>query len=232
MNRFDWQAYVDGTLGPDERARHETRLAQDEIARREVEGLRSLKREVRKAALSEPVPKATLLAILKRAQRHPMTVPSRIAVAACLTMALLVGAYVFNQSDPVKLDRSPVTEEFATSNAIVAAQWVTEQTGLPAPIMKMRCGAKIRAAKYGDGWAGYQFEHDGRRFRLFMSRCNKPFDGARVVTKAGKEFYVGKGIGWKQNGIAYYLRGGDESTRWSMAMECVASIESQRTRGL
>lgn len=225
MSPMDWQAYLDGTLDPETRAEAERRLLKDPTARRELEGLRAFVVATRGAMVAEPVPIGNLRRALRKASQPPWLPATRWAFAGVAITVALAAIWTQAMMDPIRLDRTPVEGTFATMSPVAASQWVGQQARIPAPVLRLPCGARFDEARYGREWAALAFEHDGVMFELLMSRCAKPFDGARVLTRDGREFYVGKGIGWKQGRFAYYLRGGSAEQRWHLAFECIGCIQ-------
>ncbi|MCW5944142.1 MAG: hypothetical protein KIS66_18090 [Fimbriimonadaceae bacterium] len=226
MNQMDWQAYLDGSLPADLRVEADRLLREDPSARRELEGLRGFIASTRRAVVAEPVPTANLRRALRKAS-HPCWVPAvRWSFAGALAVAAIAAVWSAALFDPIRLDRTPVEATFATMSPVAASQWVGQQARIPAPVLRLPCGARFDQARHGREWAALAFRHEGEAFELLMSRCSKPFDGAKVMTRDGREFYVGKGIGWKQGRVAYYLRGGSAEQRWRIAFECIGCIET------
>lgn len=225
MKPLDWQAYLDGTLDAEARAEAERQLRDDPGARRELAGLRALVVATRGAMVAEPVPVGNLRRALRKATQPAWLPATRWAIAGGAITVALAAIWTQAMLDPIRLDRTPIEATFATMSPVAASQWVDQQARIPAPVLRLPCGASFSEARYGREWASLAFWHDDARYELLMSRCSKPFDGARVVTRDGREFYVGNGIGWKEGRFAYYLRGGSAEQRWHLAFECIGCIE-------
>ena len=100
--RIDWQMYEDGQLSPEEMQEANRMLEENESARHELEGLRKFRKQVRQAAMNEPVPEGRLTHFLNRVAGEQTSRPVRrwqtVAVAAAV-LALGALAYFFRAVD-------------------------------------------------------------------------------------------------------------------------------------
>jgi hypothetical protein len=207
MKRIDWQAYLDGSIEPGERREAERLLREDPQAQRELDGLKSFVSAVRQAGLSE-APQAG-----GRRGRAAL----KVGAGLLATAAVLILAF-FLTLDPMRLNRAPTRETFAIESPTEAASWVVEKTGMPAPELPLG-EARLIGARYGRGWACYDYQLEGNDYFLYMSRDATPLQKAeRVVERDGMRYYLGQGVGWEHGELAFYLRGGEEERRLDLAI--------------
>lgn len=228
MPQFDWQAYLDGGLSPDERAGADSLLKSEEWARRELDGLNTLRAALKQASLHQTPDSGRAERVLSGLSR---SAPSRArwVFGFAVTVLVIIGAFLGWRAytfDPFRLDLTAAREIVPMSSPQVAAQWVRTRTSFPAPTLPLGGRARIVGSRYGDGWACYDYEIDGVTYYLYMSPRDS-FTGDILRSVDGARLYVAKGIGWRAGDLSFYLRGGSEKERISLAIVASREIERQ-----
>ena len=224
MTPRNWQAYDDGTMGSVERVEADRDLADNRTAQSELAGLRAFRRAIRESALSESVPIRRLqgayeqiLAIRNRehvVRRRRLTGYGAMAATAALAAVLYFGPFL---RDPLRLDTTPELDSLVSSDPAAASNWIRSKASLAAPVVSLQGLATFEGASFGDGWACYLYRWGGDTLQLHMGVCGDTFKEARKKVAYGRTFYLGDGIGWESNGMAFYLTGGAQHIRWRAA---------------
>lgn len=225
----DWGAYLAGAMEEEERNKLDALLATDEQARRELEGFKSFIASVRDAGKAEDVPVERLQASLAGIASDTGGRRSHLvafAVTACIAVAVAWVGFRALTFDPMGLDRTPTIEQIAVENPESAMRWVRAKTPLDAPVIDLTGDARIVGARYGDGWACYDYEVGGESYYLYMSQATDPVKNGEPSDLGGRTVYQGKGIGWISGDVAYYIRGGEGEAREQLARRAVAVTEN------
>lgn len=210
----NWQAYLDGSLGREERRAAEEALANSQSARNQLENLIAFRGEIRRSALEAEVPIASLQGMLREIGKKPVTRKPRLRAGFVLVaaVALLAALYISLLPRPV-----PDTN-IATNSPAEAARWISEQTGLKANAQAISSG-KLIMAEAGDGWGCFCWSVDGQITHVAFRRDDAQIRGLSRKMRGGREYFVGKGIGFHSGGLTYYVHGGREETRWKVVQE-------------
>jgi hypothetical protein len=227
MSKIDWGAYISGDMPEQDRADVRERMKQDPRVRADYDGYLDYRNAIKQAAHAEPVPHERLEAMvgaLSHSRPRRLALAPAFAVAATVILLSFFGFRVATH-DPMKFATTPTRERIATANPQEAARWVHAKTNMPAPRIELSGLAEFRGARYGEGWACYDYEVDGKHYFLYMRNSAPQLDEGEPLRVETCEFFVGKGIGWRTDNLAFYLRGGDEETRHRLAQ--AASAESR-----
>ncbi|MDQ2987248.1 MAG: hypothetical protein M3R13_11130 [Armatimonadota bacterium] len=224
----DWGAYLAGAMGDEERNKLDALLATDEQAQQELEGFRSFIGSVRKAGQAEDVPVERLEASLGAIASETGKRSSRLfafAMTAVIAVAVAWLGFRALTFDPMGLNKTPTIEQIAVESPESAMRWVRKKIPLNAPSIDLAEDARIVGARYGDGWACYDYEAGGESYYLYMSRATDPVKKGEPDNLDGTTVYRGKGIGWISDNVAYYIRGGEDQTRDRLAKRALAATE-------
>lgn len=216
---IDLQAYMDGSMPANERAEVELQLQTDGKLAAELAGLRELQAATRFAVLAEPVPYGRLEMRLGQTARKGARNWLRFAIPTLGVALAAVATFLLTrkESDPMRLDQSPVVASTAVSDVDQASVWASAGAGFNVPAMRLS-EAKLTQASYGSGWARYQYLAAGQTVDLTMSKSYAPLGLGQLFTDAdGHHMRRGLGFGWSYNGMGYYLTGADEATRLHLA---------------
>lgn len=204
--RFDWQAYLDGSLDLVQRERHEAELEQNPEAAAEVRALNALRDAVKRAvtsSVSVPGPR-------RRPFRFVPLVASAVAILA-IAVAVIPRPEppVAITQDAMRFDTSAVmakSPRAATLSASLA--WVRSEIGYQVPDLELGSKARFIGAMHGGDWACFDFTEDGQTYHLYVRESAPQLDmGTPIKLDCEGDFYEGQGIGWKANGLSYYLKG-------------------------
>ncbi|MGE0001820.1 MAG: anti-sigma factor [Fimbriimonadaceae bacterium] len=197
---------MDGSLDAAQRERHEAELGQNPEAAAEVKALNALRDAVKRAvtsSVSVPVPR-------RRPFRFIPLVAGAVAVLA-IAVAVIPRPEppTVLSPDAMRFDTSAVmakSPRAATLSASLA--WVQSEIGYQVPDIDLGSKAKFTGAMHGGDWACFDFTEDGQTYHLYVRENAPQLDmGAPVKLDCEGEFYEGQGIGWKANGLSYYLKG-------------------------
>lgn len=214
---IEWQAYLDGTLTASERRSADAVLRESAAARQELEGLRGFIGHVAEAARAEEVPTARLEAFIPRPtplMRYSRPIGFAFVVAA--TVMIWFAVFV----DPMRLDRSPSQDRIPVREPAKATELLARHTGINVPPIKLS-KAKLCAVEYGDGWGSMVFHCKRDAYTLYVAAQDAPFLSQPTVYIGKNPLYMAQGVGWVQNGIAYYLKGPDKSLQIQLASEAM-----------
>lgn len=225
----DWGAYLAGAMDEEERSKLDALLATDELARRDLEGYKSFIGSVRDAGKAEDVPverlQASLAEIASQGGKRGLRLVA-FAVTACVAIAVAWVGFRALTFDPMGLNKTPTTEQIAVESPVAAMQWVRAKSPLDAPVIDLAEDARIVGARYGDGWACYDYEAGGESYYLYMSRATNAVKNGEPDDLDGRTVYRGKGIGWISGDVAYYIRGGEDQVREQLARRAVIVTEN------
>ncbi|MEO7453385.1 MAG: hypothetical protein ABIV13_01325 [Fimbriimonadales bacterium] len=223
----DWGAYLAGELETDERSRINSLVENDQAARQELEGFKAFQATMREVGQNEAVPlhklEKTLSHIAKQKRRSPVL---SYAIAACLLIAICYAGLKAITYDAMELATTPTTEQIPTKNPQQAKDWVYANTLMQTPVIDLTEAAPIVGARYGEGWACYDYEVDGNAYYLYMSRATESIEKGTPDTINGRTVYRGRGIGWIEGNLAYYIKGGEDDTRELLAERARAATEN------
>jgi hypothetical protein len=219
----DWQAYDDGSLTSEERAQTDMILETDRQARAELDAFRAFRAAVRKAGQSEPVPSATLEAMLKNVVQTPKPVkrtlflPLGLAVAAALILGVTFGPRLLDIAQP----KSPEVKIMASSDPKQVQTWLVSNTHGPAPLITGKgCGAKVVDGKFGPGWMAWDVEMKGQKYTIIGKKRDEWHLGQVAETSyQGSDFMLnGDDVGWQcELDMVYFVSGGTCQGRLEVA---------------
>lgn len=217
----DWQAFGDGSMPDGEREKLIEAMESDQSLRAEWDGFQRFRTTLRDASLAEPFDETRAEVLLRSASTRVRNkgsgpwIPRLAFAAAALVVALL--AYQRLTYDPMTLAVTPTAEIAETNDPVEAARWVQARTGFDAPALRFGAEARLVGVRHGKVWACYDYEANGERLHLYMSRSSSQVSRGRELALGGRTFFVGKGIGWKGPKLDWYLRGGDGAIRRRVA---------------
>ena len=212
--KTDWQKYEDGLLDPAEMRKADETLRTDEVARKELEGLRSFRKMVRDAALGEPVPIGRLRKILWSVigkSRSPVwrrTATFATIAAGVAAMAFLAYNIFGGQPD---VPESEQRMSFATE--VEAQKWASNASGVELPTLQLASLGSFESVHCGTGWACFDYYFEGYLIHVYMKKDNVE-EGCEIVQKDGQEFFVGDDISFEEKGLTVSVKGGTEDVRW------------------
>jgi len=220
MNGIDWQAYLDGSLSPEDRARAETALRESESARRELDGLRAFVGSVKEAALSERVPYDRLDALMPKSKPQRRW-NWRIGAVGLAAAAVLVVAFIATRPKAYIHD-----ESIETSDPVVAANWV--QPMMPFKVPAIDLGEKLPLFRLHHGRDSCCFDYmaHGEVYHVNVLLHPRRQAGREVRLATGITAHQGRGVAWSQGNLAFFVVGPEPET----ALE-VASATSQSLIG-
>jgi hypothetical protein len=227
LNVIDWQAYLDGSLSAEQKLEADRLLASSEEARRELDGLRALQTVTRNVGSADPVPMERLEKILRKASPKRRVSLLRIGAAVAPFAVAAGAAYFVFVYDPMRLDRSPTREVIEAPRPLEAANWVRSKRPFGVPVIDLGKDVEIAMSRVGDNWACYDFLVEGKVYYLYMSPDPSPLRNAketRVVD--GTTFYYGRGVGWEQRGLGFYIKRGDDAIRVRLAQRINQLLKS------
>lgn len=240
--RFDWQAYLDGSLEAEEMTRHELALREDPAAAEEVAALGRMRTALREAILSEPVPVARLEKALKQTVRPAFVWPWRTAALTAVTCA--VAAFAFIALRPVsvtdrglpdaivgKMMPTPMIAQAKTTDADAAAEEIRREGGIAAPTIRLTSlGASMTSAECGNCWIAYDYNIEGEIYTILGRKSSGMWKGMESFDASGKRLYTTPGgIGWHCKGsMSYLVVGGNEETRRKIAASACLETDSIR----
>ncbi|MBS1707144.1 MAG: hypothetical protein JSS65_00320 [Armatimonadetes bacterium] len=233
MNRFDWQAYEDGSMDAATRQAADQLLAGSESARAELQSLRALRESLRTAALAEPVPVEKLQSALKSVCQKQTAVRRRFYWSgAGLAAAALIVAFLVDQSKPRIADVAGPA--LATNTSVTQPKevrsWLVKETGMPVPEIRLAGlqTASISGASHGRDWVAWNVDYHGAKYKIYGRQCRDWFTKAREVNDYLKPMFVdGRHVGWYcAAGMAYVVMGGTEEGRYEIARKACLETPS------
>lgn len=225
----DWQSYLDGSLEGEGLRQTEALLAEDARARAELEALKQLRVAIRQAALKEPVPLDSLRHALSRVTATPKEARPAprpwfqwsLAAAAAILVLVMALSWFRPSGSPFGSDLVAVNGQNISDPAF-ARDWLRQNASLgPVPMVNLAGLADLGHCCYGSGWACYEFMVEGKEYKLVIrERTERPPGQMKLVD--GVQFFVDEGICWSCPNFTYQVLGGDEDTRWKVAIEAAA----------
>ncbi len=221
MSSIDWQSYEDQTMDKATREDVDSLLRKDQALREELAGFRAFREALQTSALGQEVPidrlNQSLRNVVQSANVRPQRVRYIVAFAAA-AVALFAVFRIVNH-DPLALATTPEITRIEANDTLVAANWINNTTPFHISPPSAPAGAVVVSARRGSNWACIDFEMQGATYHLYIAKDVGKFENAQSTARAGKEFFVGKGVGWTSDGHAFYVRGGNEVGRWRLAIE-------------
>ena len=231
--RIDWQTYEDGLLRPEEGRAADEALRRDPQARRELDGLRTLRRRVREAALSEKAPQKRLESALGSVVGVRRPAPWRVrtlyaATALFAVMLAFVGADWYSKPDTLVEER----REFET--VAQAARWASRESTLALPVLSSASVGPLESVHAGRGWACFDYINQNGIVHVRMSRGKAAKGGCHVVMLDGVELFVHKASGhvrFSRGGFVFNVESADADRNLGVARSVIASIGPGATAG-
>lgn len=246
MNKINWQAYLDGSLSPEEMKAADQALATQPEARAELEDIQALTAAIKSAAMAEAIPHAKLNAMIKTVVRQNQTPwfarPAVLLPFAALAVAMASAIVLFNPVEQnqnsgyvnvqnvaanqiIDLRKSPFQGSELTSDPHEAAHFAAEKLNRKVPLITLASlpGAGIDEVECGSCWLAYKFHYKGQEYTIYGRQESQTFSSQpRVDSEAcstSKSFYQLKdGIGWEcAGGMTYVLKGGDPGHQLEVA---------------
>ena len=220
MNRIDWQEYEDGSMTPEMRKIADELLKTDPKAQEELEGLRSFRKSIRKACMTEPVPEHKLRKILRSivapASGQGFSL-KRLMLPVGVAAALAALAWAaFGPSSTI--DPS-VEQTLVVSNSTEAAAFAAKRAGFDVPPITLAgLKATLEGTHCKDGFACFDFRVDGVLYHVTMQTSPAGLDDGTVKRHEGRDFQIcPKGVRWECNEVNFMVMGGNEEMRWKIA---------------
>ena len=244
MQKIDWQAYLDGSLTPEEYEIAEQQLQSDPAAQRSVAGLREFRDSIKSASLADPVPTDRLqrgLSDMVKANKTPWFSRPSVLVPTAVAACVVTGIAIFSTpTSPASTGAPTVAMNGATAPDLLlsdyqagmavdspeeAAEFVSGLLYRPAPVVTLANvqGANFDSAECGYCWIAYKFSYEGEKYTLFGRKQDTRFGKMFSEQLAGKTvYYFEDSIGWRCAGdMDYVLKGGTFEGRQTIAAEAV-----------
>jgi len=223
----DWQAYLDGSLSPDERAEAEALLASNPSARAELEGLTTFIGAVRDAGLREDIPIERLMARLPHAiQPKTSTGPKLrwifggggLAVAAAMLWFFVLS---------VKPPRGGANA-LTTSDPVVAANWARERMDFDVPAIDLGNDVPLTLVHLAEARCCFDYRYKGNLYHVNVLRkgSGKVGSGREIQMSNGIKAYQGRGVRWTQGNWDFFVVGPDASGSVEIADRTSRSIRT------
>lgn len=221
--KIDWQAYMDGSMGGEERLRAEDALQNDPKAQCELDGLKYFVQTVKVQALQEDIPYDRLAALIPQ----PVVKPkvqwwSRFEFAGLA--ASLVLAVVFIA--PSLMNR--VVSEIETKNPVVASQWASDRLAMNVPVLDLGEDAPMFRVHEGKGRCCFDYHFEGKTYHLNVrpkgTMDDRPGDPITLAT--GYAASLGTSVRWTQGAYDLSLSGPDEKAEKELANRASKILEA------
>lgn len=227
MKFNDWQAYLDGSMSLDERAKAEASLESDPSARAELDGLRTFIGAVREAGLREDVPIERLMRRMPKANQPKTTTgPSLrwifggggLAVAAAMLWFFVLSV------KPPQSDANSLT----TSDPVVAANWAKGRMGFAVPAMNLGNDVPLTLVHLGQAHCCFDYRFKGNLYHVNVLKkgSGKIGDGKEIHMSNGIKAYQGRGVRWTQGNWDFYVIGPGTSESVEIADKTSRSIRT------
>ena len=231
--RIDWQMYEDGQLRPEERRAADEALRADPSAKRELDGLRSLRRKVRDAALREKVPVKRLERRLSRvfASHRPSPWRMRAVNASAAVFAVLLaffGAEWFARPDTLVEER----REFQSMSE--ATKWASDESRISVPMIQANSIGPLESVHAGRGWACFDYVYQNTVVHVKVSKGVPTKSGCNSVTTEGGELLVHSASGkvaFSRDGYAFTVDGAGPEKNLSVARILLRGMGSGANAG-
>lgn len=217
MTGIDWDAYVRNELSPQEREALERRVAADVSLQKDLAGFVAFREAIREAGNRLEIPwdrlDRSIGAVVPKQQVRPRSWAVRFAPIVLLGLVLsigrLVASFLPDQSgvDRLALAKSSPIEHQAVSSPAEGSRWLSKRMGVQVPTIALTGVATISSVQYGRDWGKMEYRaQNGHSASLFVS--TRDDFGGPTETIEGCRFYKSNwGLGWRQDGLAYYLSG-------------------------
>lgn len=214
---IDWQAYLDGSLSPEEKARADAALQESEAARRELDGLRSFVASVKEASLSERVPFDRLEAMIPAAKRtwNWRWAGAGLAAAAVLTIAF------FAANRPKSFVTRDIIE---TTDPVVAANWVQPMMPFKVPAIDLGPNRPLFRLHHGTDSCCFDYMVNSEVYHVNVLAHARKRAGREVKLSTGVTAYQGRGVGWTQGDLAFFVVGPEPDTSLDIASDMSAQL--------
>lgn len=231
MKKYDFGAYLDGSMSATERAEMEASLAQCPDLRRELEGYQAFAAALHDAGQSQIVPQGQLEAMLAQLAKPRFQLPHwTLPVAApALAAVMILGFFLLRpkaaEPDPLALATSKALAALDTNDPSTAANWVAQRTGIQTnPIRLASFGGEMEGCEAGSDWACFDYGVQGETVCVSMGRSDC-FEKAKDCESCDDcEFFIGRGVGFRQNGVSYYISGSNPQRLLAYAKQIRAEI--------
>ncbi|MBN9501453.1 MAG: hypothetical protein BGO01_01395 [Armatimonadetes bacterium 55-13] len=221
MSQVDWQAYLDGSLSPEDRAAADRLLDTSPDAQEQLAGLRVFIASVREAGRSEEVPLARLEALVPTIR--PPWWRRGAWLTASAVAAILVLAIYLRPSAP----NATLSDRLVTNDPVVAAQWVQSSMPFRVPTIDLGPSMPLKLIHHTDKSCCFDYLVHGKIYHVNVyEKGERRGSGREIKLKCGTTAYVGHGVHWEQNDLAFYVIGPDEST--SVEVATLASSQLNR----
>ena len=218
MSFKDWKAYESGAMSSDERAEVERMLETSQEARDDFAAYQEYKTILQQAVHAEPVPYERLEGLLPRSNRaRPVFRPVYLLVAGAVIAFAVFAPRMLGPRVGSTSVQPAALAHMDTSDPMQAAQWMRKGVTFPVPAFKLDGYARLTSAEYGNDWAAYIYDSEGKQVKLIVRRRNFEFKDCGKKTIGKTTFYVGNYVGWNCPSCAYQLTGGDADLRWKLA---------------
>lgn len=214
--KIDLQAYLDGSMDPQERLRAEDLLQHDPQAKRELDGLELFVQTVRVQALQEEIPFDRLAALIPQPnvksepQRHWWPRLELVGLAACIALAcLFVAPSFFTQA----------TVELETKDPVYASQWASDRMAMNVPVLDLGPDAPMFRVHEGKGRCCFDYQIDGKTYHLNVRPKGSMEDrpGDPIVLASGQPATQGSSVRWTQGAYDLSLNGPDAKVEKNLA---------------
>lgn len=224
MSGFDWGAYIDGSVSPEERETIESKLQSCDITRSDFEAFKDFRAAIRRAALAEGIPDRRLESMLREISSRNQRSPSWFLRFAPMVAVLAALAFFALKPRDQALSMAKHPKAFAqllTSQPEEAADWVLAKTSMKTPVLRLSGVAKIVSVQFGSGWACYDYNAQGELVCIQMTEDDTPLSGSKRESIKGTTVYVDKALSWKSGRFTFHLNGGSEALRREIARAAI-----------
>lgn len=187
--KIDWQMYEEGELGPEAMRQAEEALRTDPMAKKELDGLRAFRRNVREAALSVTVPQKRLEKrlgeVVGRVELPKWRV--RLSLAAAVVCAVVLALIAV---DRLSQPNSLIEERREFQTAGEAVEWASEQSMIPMPMIESAKFGPLDSVHAGRGWACFDYVVSHQIVHVKVSKGAVGKAGCSVVPTDDGELFV------------------------------------------
>jgi hypothetical protein len=219
MNKINWQEYEDGSMTPEMRKTADELLKTDPKAQEELDGLRSFRKSIRKACLTEPVPEHKLRKILRSIVSPTGSKSGSRRLLLPLGAAAAMAAVAWFAFGPSITTDPNVERTLMVSNSTEAAAFAAEGAGFAVPPITLAgLNATLTGTHCKDGFACFDFLVDGALYHVTMQTSPASTDPGTMKRHEGQDFLIcPKGVRWEDDSVNFMVMGPDEETRWKIA---------------
>ncbi len=232
MTPIDWQAYLDGSLGPEDTARANQLLEVDPRAKSEFEGLKALRDHLSGLAHLEPIPFGRLesgMRSVRRVKRIRWTLGTAAAAVALTAFGLAFTDY--HRKRPVRFETSAPLATLCVTNASEVADFVGSHAGFSCRSFDPRPVATVNTVSYGAGWVCYLLDANRKSVGLYVRKHDGKLDWLPQLSAGGYRYSVcgseqTPGIGWEQGSFEFFLIGDSSEALARLANELREKTEA------